>query len=97
MNKTELVEALVEKTEFPKKQVAQILDALLGTITEQLAEDQQVVLVGFGTFSVKKRAARKGVNPQTGQVIDIKASNAPGFKSGKSLKDACNSVLETVD
>jgi len=97
VNKAELVEALVAKTEYPKKQVTQILEAVLSTITEQLADDQQVVLVGFGTFSVKKRAARKGVNPQTGQTINIKASNAPGFKSGKSLKDACNSVLETVD
>mgnify|MGYP000084156478 CR=1 FL=1 len=97
MNKSELIEAIIEKTEQPKKQVAQVLDALLNTITEQLAEGEQVVLVGFGTFSVKQRAARKGVNPQTGAVINIKASNAPGFKSGKALKDACNSVLEAVD
>ncbi|MBP9721608.1 MAG: HU family DNA-binding protein [Gammaproteobacteria bacterium] len=97
MNKTELIEAVVEKVALPKKQVAQVLEAIMETITNQLSEDNSVVLVGFGTFLVKKRAARKGVNPKTGDVIDIKAANVPGFKSGKSLKEACNLVLETVD
>jgi DNA-binding protein HU-beta len=97
VNKAELIESVVLKTEMSKKNVTQVLDAIVDTITEQLSEDQSIALVGFGTFSVKKRAARKGVNPRTGESINISATNVPGFKAGKSLKDACNSVLEAVD
>ncbi len=97
MNKAELLEAVVEKTSLSKKQAGQALEAIVDTITQQLAGNDSVVLVGFGTFSVKKRAARKGVNPKTGDVINIKAANVPAFKSGKSLKEACNSSLEVVD
>lgn len=97
MNKTELIESVVEKINLPKKQVTQVLDGILTTITEQLASEQAVALVGFGTFSVKTRAARKGINPQTKEPIDIKEAKVPAFKSGKSLKDACNLLVETVD
>ena len=63
---------------------------MVDTVTNALAEGDQVVLVGFGTFSVKDRAARTGRNPQTGEPIEIKAAKVPGFKAGKALKDAVN-------
>ena len=66
------------------------LDAVLGSVQGALANGDQVSLVGFGTFSVKHRAARSGRNPQTGAEIQIKASNVPSFKAGKALKDAVN-------
>lgn len=88
MNKTELVSAVSEKTEFSKKESAQIVDALFATIEEKLAEGEKVQLIGFGTFEVRDRAARKGRNPQTGAEIEIPASKVPAFKPGKALKDA---------
>ena len=62
----------------------------MGTVTSELIEGNDVTLVGFGTFKISARAARKGRNPQTGAEIRIEASNIPGFKAGKALKDACN-------
>ncbi len=98
MNKSELIESILLKVpSLTKKQAGEALDATLNTVTECLQNKETVTLVGFGTFSVKERAARKGVNPKTGQSINIKASNAPSFKAGKTLKDACNLELETVD
>ena len=97
MNKTELVQSVSEKVSLSKKQVHEIIEATFGTISEALAEGDSVALVGFGTFSVKARAARKGVNPKTGETIQIKATNAPVFKSGKLLKDACNLEQEVVN
>lgn len=98
MNKSEFVDSIVLKVPgLTKKQAGEVLDATLDTVTECLQNKETVTFVGFGTFSVKERAARKGVNPKTGQSIDIKASNAPSFKAGKSLKDACNLALEKVD
>ena len=88
VNKTELIQTVVEKTGATKKQATEILEATLDTVTEQLAAGDSVVLVGFGTFSVKARAARKGINPQTREEILIKASNSPSFKAGKVLKDS---------
>ncbi|CCK82910.1 Histone-like DNA-binding protein [Lactobacillus equicursoris DSM 19284 = JCM 14600 = CIP 110162] len=88
MNKTELVSAVSEKTEFSKKESAQIVDALFAAIEEKLAEGEKVQLIGFGTFEVRDRAARKGRNPQTGAEIEIPASKVPAFKPGKALKDA---------
>ena len=88
MNKTELVSAVSEKTEFSKKESAQIVDALFATIEEKLAEGEKVQLIGFGTFEVRDRAARKGRNPQTGAESEIPASKVPAFKPGKALKDA---------
>ncbi|MDD6385740.1 HU family DNA-binding protein [Lactobacillus equicursoris] len=88
MNKTELVSAVSEKTEFSKKESAQIVDALFAAIEEKLAEGEKVQLIGFGTFEVRERAARKGRNPQTGAEIEIPASKVPAFKPGKALKDA---------
>ncbi|GHN16002.1 HU family DNA-binding protein [Lactobacillus delbrueckii] len=88
MNKTELVSVVSEKTEFSKKESARIVDALFASIEEALAKGEKVQLIGFGTFEVRERAARKGRNPQTGAEIEIPASKVPAFKPGKALKDA---------
>lgn len=88
MNKTELVSVVSEKTEFSKKESAQIVDALFASIEEALAKGEKVQLIGFGTFEVRERAARKGRNPQTGAEIEVPASKVPAFKPGKALKDA---------
>lgn len=97
MNKSELVEAVAEQTGLSKSESEKALNAITGTITEQLSQGETVTLVGFGTFSVSKRAAREGRNPQTGATIQIGESIAPKFKAGKLLKDACNSLLEGVN
>ena len=90
MNKTELIEAIAASADIPKAAAGRALDAVMESITTALKEGDSVVLVGFGTFSVKERAARTGRNPQTGQEIQISASKVPGFKAGKALKDAVN-------
>ena len=90
MNKADLVSALAVKTGTTKKAAEASLDALTETITDALKKGEKITLVGFGSFEVKKRAARKGRNPQTGEEIKIAASKAPVFKAGKSLKDAVN-------
>ena len=88
MNKAELIDAVAAATDLPKASAGRALDAVLENITEALKKDDQVVLVGFGTFSVKDRAARTGRNPQTGQEIQIAAANVPAFVAGKALKDS---------
>ena len=90
MNKTELVEAMAKKTSETKKATEEALNALIETITEALASGDKIQLVGFGTFEVIHRAARKGKNPQTGEELKIPASKAPKFKAGKALKDIVN-------
>lgn len=90
MNKTELVEAIVKKTEETKKVTEESVNAFLDVVTEALAGGDKVQLVGFGTFEVIQRAARKGKNPQTGEELKIPASKAPKFKPGKALKDIVN-------
>lgn len=90
MNKSELIDAIAEKAEIPKTQAANALDKLLETITEQLSAGNDITLVGFGTFTTKKREARTGRNPQTGASMQIEASTTPAFKPGKGLKDAVN-------
>lgn len=90
MNKSELVDAIALSADIPKAKAARALDAMTQSIGDALKEGDQVALVGFGTFSVKDRAARTGRNPQTGETIQIKASKAPSFKAGKALKDAVN-------
>jgi len=91
VNKTELIDAIAASADLPKAAAGRALDAVVDSITEALKKGDQVSLVGFGTFSVKPRAARTGRNPQTGATIHISASNVPGFKAGKALKDAVNS------
>ena len=90
MNKTELVAAVAAKAELSKKEAEAAVSATLDAITEALAEGDKIALVGFGTFSVKERAARTGINPLTKETIQIAASKAPAFKAGKALKDAVN-------
>ncbi len=90
MNKTDLVAAIAAKAELTKKDSEKALNAFIASVTEELKAGKKVQLVGFGTFEVSKRAARKGRNPQTKKEITIKASNAPKFKAGKALKDAVN-------
>jgi DNA-binding protein HU-beta len=88
MNKTELVKAVAEQAELTQKDAAKAVDALIETISETLAQEEKIQLIGFGTFEVRERSARKGRNPQTGEEIDIAASKVPAFKPGKELKEA---------
>lgn len=88
MNKTELVEAIAVESGATKVSVSNIVQSLLDVVTKALKNGDQVVLPGFGTFLVGNRSARTGRNPQTGDVIQIKASRVAKFKAGKSLKEA---------
>jgi DNA-binding protein HU-beta len=88
MNKSELIDAIASKGDLSKAQAGQALEALIGAVGDALKAGDSVTLVGFGTFSVKERAARSGRNPKTGEAIQIAASKVPGFKAGKGLKDA---------
>ena len=90
MNKTELVAAIAEKTDLSKADSERALKAFIETVETALKKGDKVQLVGFGTFEVKKTAARTGHNPRTGEKLKIKASKAPKFKAGKALKDAVN-------
>ena len=87
MTKADLVSA-VAGTGITKKQAAVAVDAVMGAIKGSLAKGEEVRLIGFGTFSVKKRKARTGRNPQTGKAIKIKAKKVPAFSAGKALKEA---------
>ncbi|MBE6742294.1 MAG: HU family DNA-binding protein [Ruminococcaceae bacterium] len=88
MNKTDLVAAVAAKAEISKKDAEAAVTAVIASITDALADGDKVSLVGFGTFEVKERAARTGLNPRTGEKLSIPASKAPAFKAGKALKDA---------
>lgn len=88
MNKTELVESIATVADISKAKAAAAVDAFVEAVTKSLKKGQDVTLVGFGTFTVAKRAARSGRNPQTGATIHIAASKAPKFRAGKNLKDA---------
>lgn len=90
MNKGELIDAVASSAGLSRADATKAVDAVLDSITSTLANNGSVSLVGFGTFSVKARAARQGRNPRTGETIQIAASNVPGFKAGKALKDAVN-------
>jgi len=90
MNKAELIDAVAESADLSKASATRALDGALDAILTALKGGDQVTLVGFGTFSVRARAARTGRNPRTGEPIQIKASNVPAFKAGKALKDAVN-------
>jgi DNA-binding protein HU-beta len=90
MNKGELIEAVSGEAGLSKADATRAVEALLATVTKALKAGDQVALVGFGTFVAKKRAAREGRNPRTGEMIQIPASVVPGFKAGKALKDAVN-------
>jgi DNA-binding protein HU-beta len=90
MNKAELVDAVAGAANLSKADAGRAVDAVVDSVTKALKRGEQVSVVGFGTFSVKHRAARSGRNPRTGETIAIAASNVPGFKAGKGLKDAVN-------
>ena len=90
MNKSDLIAAIAAKTGETKKDAEATVNAFIDVVTESLAKGEKVQLVGFGSFEVRKRAARKGRNPQTKEEIKIPASKAPVFKAGKALKDLVN-------
>jgi DNA-binding protein HU-beta len=90
MNKAELIDVVAEAADISKAAAARAVDAVTDSIAAALRKDEMVTLVGFGTFTVRKRAARSGRNPRTGETIRIKAAKVPGFKPGKALKDALN-------
>ncbi|VAW67378.1 DNA-binding protein HU-beta [hydrothermal vent metagenome] len=90
MNKSELIDAIAENSGLSKADSSRALDAVIASVTGALKDNDQVTIVGFGTFLVRQRAARTGRNPQTGAEIQIAAANVPAFKPGKALKDAVN-------
>lgn len=90
MNKTELILSISEKADISRKDAEKALNAAVEAITEALAREEKVQIVGFGSFETKSRPERIGRNPRTKEDVIIPASKAPAFKAGKSLKDAVN-------
>jgi len=90
MNKSELVQQISTESGVSKADAARAVDAALNSIINALKENDTVTLVGFGSFTVRERAARTGRNPRTGKTIEIPAAKVPVFKPGKALKDAVN-------
>ncbi|MDE3274062.1 MAG: nucleoid-associated protein HU-beta [Pseudoalteromonas spongiae] len=90
MNKSQLVDQIATDADISKAAAGRALDSFIEAVTGALKDGDSVALVGFGTFSVRERAARTGRNPQTGESIEIAAANIPSFKAGKALKDAVN-------
>ena len=90
MTKAELVDFIAEKADLTKADAGRALDAMVEGVTKGLKENGKATLVGFGTFTAKKREARTGRNPQTGEAVKIAARTVPGFKAGNKLKDALN-------
>ena len=90
VNKSQLIDKIAAGADISKASAGRALDSFIDAVTEALKEGDSVALVGFGTYSVRERAARTGRNPQTGETIQIAAAKIPAFKPGKALKDACN-------
>ena len=90
MRKPDLAAYIADKADIPNNKANDVLSAILDQITQSLSREESVTLIGFGTFEVRHRNARTGKNPQTGEPIQIAASNTVGFKPGKALKDAVN-------
>lgn len=88
MNKNDLINAVAAKSDLKKTEAAKSVDAMLEAIAKALKKNEEVRLVGFGTFSISNRAATTGRNPRTGEAIKIAAAKIPKFKAGKALKDA---------
>ncbi|MCG8348012.1 MAG: HU family DNA-binding protein [Chloroflexales bacterium] len=88
MQKTDFIKAVAEKTGVSQKETKQVIDAALDVIAETLSKGEKVTLTGFGTFEVRNRQAREGVNPQTREKISIPATKTPGFSASSTLKDA---------
>jgi len=87
-NKADLIDGVASKSGLTKKDATAAVEGFLEVVTEKLSEEERVQLIGFGSFEVRDRAARKGRNPQTGEEIQIPATKVPAFKAGKGLKDA---------
>lgn len=92
MNKNELINSLSEETTFSKKDISRVLDAFVRTVVRTLKKGGKLQLSGFGTFTVSRRPARKGINPATKQAIDLPESTVAKFKAGKHLKEMVRSV-----
>lgn len=92
MNKAELISSIAEKTGMSKKDAEKALNAFTESIEDALEKGEKVQLIGFGSFEVRERAARKGINPQTKEEITIEASKVPVFRVGKALKDKINNI-----
>ncbi|OUU79864.1 MAG: DNA-binding protein HU [Gammaproteobacteria bacterium TMED78] len=90
MNKAQLIDSVASQANLSKADASRAVDALVSSVSSSLRDGDQVSIVGFGTFTVKHRAARMGRNPRTGETIQIAATNVPGFKAGKALKEAVN-------
>jgi len=90
LNKQELIDNMADSADISKAAAGRALDAMISSISGALKKGDSLTLVGFGTFSVRSRAARTGRNPKTGETIQIKAAKVPAFKAGKALKDALN-------
>jgi len=88
MNKAELVEEVAGKAGLTRKEAGDVVDAITSAITDSLVRNERVTLVGFGTFQVRQRKARRGVNPQTREAINIPAKKVPKFTAGKALREA---------
>ena len=88
MNKSEIVAMVADSANLTKKDAENVIDSFLDAIADALSKGEKVVLSGFGTFEVRDRAARVGLNPRTGEEIDIPAQRTPAFKAGKILKDS---------
>ena len=87
-NKADLIDGVASKSGLTKKDATSAVEALFDVVTETLADGERVQVIGFGSFEVRDRAARKGRNPQTGEEIEIPATKVPAFKAGKGLKDS---------
>lgn len=90
MNKSEFIDAVADKASLSKADAAKAVDAMMEVVGDALKAGDQVALIGFGTFLNRRREARDGRNPRTGETIKIAAANVPAFKAGKALKDAVN-------
>ena len=88
INKSELTKEVAAKAELKQNVAEKVIDALIGSIKDNLDKGEKVQIIGFGSFEVRNRAARKGRNPQTGETLTIPATKVPAFKPGKALKDA---------
>lgn len=90
MNKTDLITKIAERSQLSKKDAEKALNAFIDVVTEAVAADDKVQLIGFGTFERRRREKRSGRDPRSGEPIEIPASNTPAFKAGKAFKDAVN-------
>ncbi len=90
MKKQDFIRAVADSANVSQSTASDVFDAVVDTITDAMKKDDKLTFVGFGTFSVKERAARQGRNPRTGETINIAAAKIPSFKAGKALKDAVN-------